>query len=82
MQYRDFWFFSKNIVQFPERDPSPVPRRLVKTPAAVHPLPWGEGYDSSLDAAMPRCATRFHVDETTGLSHTIHAVCGAVGLGC
>ena len=24
----------------------------------------------------------FHVDETTGLSHTIHAVCRALGLGC
>jgi hypothetical protein len=24
-------------------DPSPGPRRLVKTPATVHPLPWGEG---------------------------------------
>ena len=26
-------------------DPSPVPPRLVKAPAAVHPLPTGEGYD-------------------------------------
>ena len=26
-------------------DPSPGPRRLVKTPDAVHPLPWGEGRD-------------------------------------
>ena len=24
-------------------DPSPGPRRLVKAPVAVHPLPWGEG---------------------------------------
>jgi hypothetical protein len=28
-------------------DPSPVPHRLVKTPAAVHPLPSGEGEDSA-----------------------------------
>jgi hypothetical protein len=48
-------FSSKNIV--PPTDPSPVPRRLVKTPAAVHPLPGGEGYDSRLVAALPRCVT-------------------------
>ncbi len=23
-----------------DQDPSPVPRRLVNAPAAVHPLPW------------------------------------------
>ena len=28
------------------RDPSPVPLRLVKAPAAGHPLPRGEGWDS------------------------------------
>jgi hypothetical protein len=28
------------------RDPSPVPRRLVKAPVAVHPLPLGEGEKS------------------------------------
>jgi hypothetical protein len=38
-------------------DPSPVPPWLVKTPAAGHPLPWGEGYDFRLVAAWPRCAT-------------------------
>jgi len=29
-----------------ESDPSPGPRRLVKTPDAAHPLPKGEGYNS------------------------------------
>jgi hypothetical protein len=54
MQYRKFPFFYENIVLLSESDPSPVPRRLVKTPAAVHPLPSGEGYDSRLVAAPPR----------------------------
>src|SRR5208337_761051 len=34
-------------------DPSPVPRRLVKTPVAGHPLPKGEGCAS--DFGPPHC---------------------------
>jgi hypothetical protein len=34
-------------------DPSPGPRRLVKTPAAVHPLPSGEGKDA-IPSLSPR----------------------------
>jgi hypothetical protein len=34
-------------------DPSPGPRRLVKAPAAVHPLPSGEGKDA-IPSLSPR----------------------------
>jgi hypothetical protein len=33
------------------RDPSPVPFRLVKTPAAGHPLPKGEGSHAKWERA-------------------------------
>jgi len=48
-------------------DPSPGPRRLVKAPVAVHPLPLGEGEDRILSLPIPnslfptpatRCSTR------------------------
>jgi len=32
-------------ISLAETDPSPVPLRLVKAPAAGHPLPRGEGKD-------------------------------------
>jgi hypothetical protein len=35
-------------------NPSPGPRRLVKTPDAGHPLPRGEGYDSGLCPRVQR----------------------------
>ena len=43
-QVRGYWHGLAHLM--PPRgasDPSPGPRQLVKTPVAVHPLPWGEG---------------------------------------
>ena len=39
--------------QWRGKDPSPVPLRLVKTPAAGHPLPKGEGWLFSFDHPWP-----------------------------
>jgi hypothetical protein len=55
-QVRGYWHSLAHLM--PPRvasDPSPGPRRLVKTPAAGHPLPKGEGcfFDSNLPEGHP-----------------------------
>jgi hypothetical protein len=63
---------------FPSRhatDPSPGPRRLVKAPVAVHPLPQGEGKDSCVmhsvsdltDSDLRRSSFRMTVRSSFGI---------------
>jgi hypothetical protein len=49
------FFIDLEVTATPGTNPSPVPLRLVKTPAAVHPLPKGEG---SLLETMSLAQTR------------------------